>query len=221
MIQVELPAYLLDLFDESSLAESMSTPPRARGRQNYKSNFQRSSSLRQTPQHLPHHRTGGGFRSAGNSLSKLFEAALSKAAAEQNAEQTKSTATAAAKPLTTTTAIARSDLFTKQFDLRGFKPEETTVKVDGNTLIVEGKHEVKSEDGTYEFREYRSRCPVPESVLLEKIKCKVGENDQLIIEAPFKPAEEEKPTVRTIPIEFVSKRKPAPEPVEEAEMTLD
>ncbi|KAH9405743.1 hypothetical protein TYRP_014038 [Tyrophagus putrescentiae] len=160
MIQFEVPTtFLYDL----------ATPKRCRPISRY---LHRSSPLKHS---LPHHRTG-----KPNNLSKLFEGALTKAAAEQ-----------------------------------------TTVKVDGNTLIVEGKHEEQLEDGTYEFREYKSRCTVPENVLLEKIKCKIDEHGQLQIEAPLKPKEEElKPTSRTIPIEFVNQANPV-KALDVKEITLD
>ena len=195
MIQFEVPTtFLYDL----------ATPKRCRPISRY---LHRSSPLKHS---LPHHRTG-----KPNNLSKLFEGALAKAAAERD----KAKSTAANAPLTTT--IERVDIFSKQFDLKHFTPSETTVKVDGNTLIVEGKHEEQLEDGTYEFREYKSRCTVPENVLLEKIKCKIDEHGQLQIEAPLKPKEEElKPSSRTIPIEFVNQANPV-KASDVKEITLD
>lgn len=204
MIQFEVPTLFYDLLDDSLRAAAMTTPSR-RCRPNNK--CQRSSPFRHS---LPHHRT------YGKGLGKLFEAALNKAAAEQANVKSPAEKT----PLTTT--IERSDIFSKQFDLKHFTPAETTVKVDGNTLIVEGKHEKLLEDGTYEFREYRSRCTVPENVLLDKIKCKVNEHGQLQIEAPLKPEEEEeKPTGRIIPIEFVNQNKPPEAASDVQEITLD
>lgn len=191
MLDFDVPIFLFDLFDDTA---SMITLPKQCRQKKCKRLNQRSSPF--LSKHLLNHRNK--VKPTGNSLK------LKKAAAEPQSKLT--------------TTIERSDIFSKQFDLKDFSPAETKVKVNGNTLIIEGKHEEKSDDGTYECREYQSRISVPDNVLLEQIKCKVNEDGKLQIEAPLKTGEEKPDTPRTIPIEFVNQ---PVEPNEQEIVTLD
>uniref|UniRef100_A0A8D2Q889 SHSP domain-containing protein n=1 Tax=Varanus komodoensis TaxID=61221 RepID=A0A8D2Q889_VARKO len=87
-------------------------------------------------------------------------------------------------------------------DVRGFSPEELTVKMDGRKLTVCGTHDARSEseDGclSHEHREVRREVLLPEDVNLEAVACALSQDGRLCIEAPrlSLPSAEE----RTIPI---------------------
>ncbi|MBL2804334.1 Hsp20 family protein, partial [Klebsiella pneumoniae] len=72
-------------------------------------------------------------------------------------------------------------------DLHAFDPSEISVKFEDDRLQVHGKREVKSDDDhKYEFREYTQHFKVPDSVLVEKLHCKMDKSGFLQIEAPVK-----------------------------------
>uniref|UniRef100_A0A7I4XUZ3 SHSP domain-containing protein n=1 Tax=Haemonchus contortus TaxID=6289 RepID=A0A7I4XUZ3_HAECO len=72
-----------------------------------------------------------------------------------------------------------------------FKPDELRVNIDGRTITVEGKQEVK-EGPTYSARSFLRRWKLPENVDVEQIRSTISEDGQLAIEAPkHEPAAEE------------------------------
>ncbi|KAK5986188.1 Lethal 2 essential for life [Trichostrongylus colubriformis] len=82
-------------------------------------------------------------------------------------------------------------------DVSQFKPEELKVSIDGRTLAVEGKQEVK-EGSSYTARTFLQRWTLPEDVDVDQIRSTLNENGQLAIEVPkAKPAV----TAREIPIQ--------------------
>ncbi|VDO55144.1 unnamed protein product [Haemonchus placei] len=82
-------------------------------------------------------------------------------------------------------------------DVSKFKPDELKVNVDGRTLTVEGKQEVK-EGSSYTSRSFLRQWTVPEGVDVEQIRSTLTENGHLAIEVPKpKPAN----TSRSIPIQ--------------------
>ncbi|XP_043910857.1 heat shock protein 30C-like [Protopterus annectens] len=78
--------------------------------------------------------------------------------------------------------------FSLSLDLKQFSPEELTVKVAGRKVTVEGKHEMKSEDGetvfSYECNQFKKEVLLPEDVNSEEVTCLLSHNGELIIEAP-------------------------------------
>ncbi|VDO87437.1 unnamed protein product [Haemonchus placei] len=82
-------------------------------------------------------------------------------------------------------------------DVSKFKPDELKVNIDGRTLTVEGKQEVK-EGSSYTARSFLRQWTVPEGVDVEQIRSTLSENGHLAIEVP-----KAKPTTtsRSIPIQ--------------------
>ncbi|KAK6040426.1 Hsp20/alpha crystallin family protein [Cooperia oncophora] len=77
-----------------------------------------------------------------------------------------------------------------------FKPDELKVNVDGRTLTVEGKQEVK--DGSnYTARSFLRQWTLPENIDVEQIRSSLSDEGQLAIELP-KPKETS--NARNIPI---------------------
>nr|CDJ87947.1 Heat shock protein Hsp20 domain containing protein [Haemonchus contortus] len=82
-------------------------------------------------------------------------------------------------------------------DVSKFKPDELKVNIDGRTLTVEGKQEVK-EGSSYAARSFLRQWTVPEDVDIEQIRSALTEDGHLAIEMPKpKPAI----TSRSIPIQ--------------------
>ncbi|RCN38635.1 Hsp20/alpha crystallin family protein [Ancylostoma caninum] len=79
-----------------------------------------------------------------------------------------------------------------------FKPEELKVRLDGRTLTIEGKQEVK-EEGAYSMRCFSRHWVLPEEVDVEQIRSSLTGDGHLAIEAP-KMARPDS-TTRSIPIE--------------------
>uniref|UniRef100_A0A0N4WTU4 Hsp20/alpha crystallin family protein n=1 Tax=Haemonchus placei TaxID=6290 RepID=A0A0N4WTU4_HAEPC len=89
-------------------------------------------------------------------------------------------------------------------DVSKFKPDELKVNIDGRTLTVEGKQEVK-EDSSYTSRSFLRQWTVPEDVDVEQIRSTLTEDGHLAIEVPKpKPAI----TSRNIPIQKAIDRTP-------------
>lgn len=81
-----------------------------------------------------------------------------------------------------------------------FRPEELTVRVADNHLVIEGKHEESDERG-FISRNFSQRYLIPENVEKEKLQSRLV-NGVLHVEAPKKPVVKEKPKEVTIPITF-------------------
>ncbi|KAG9473618.1 hypothetical protein GDO78_004100 [Eleutherodactylus coqui] len=100
---------------------------------------------------------------------------------------------------TSTTDKEGKDNFDLTLEVRGFTPEELTVKTEGRRLIVSGKHDNKkaSENGGYfhEYREWRREAELPQDVNPEDILCSLSKDGQLRFQAPrlALPAAEERP----------------------------
>ncbi|CAJ0596996.1 unnamed protein product [Cylicocyclus nassatus] len=99
--------------------------------------------------------------------------------------------------------------FSVAIDVSRFKPENLKVNLDGHKLTIEGKQEVKEENG-YSMRSFVRSWVLPENVDLEALKSSLSDNGRLSIEAP-KIQKPEPETGRSIPIERVSNAKPVTE----------
>ncbi|XP_066442456.1 heat shock protein 30C-like [Eleutherodactylus coqui] len=99
---------------------------------------------------------------------------------------------------TSTTDKEGKDNFDLTLEVKGFTPEELTVKTEGRRLIVSEKHDKKSsENGGYfhEYREWRREAELPQDVNPEDILCSLSKDGQLRLQAPrlVLPAAEERP----------------------------
>ncbi|XP_043910860.1 heat shock protein beta-11-like [Protopterus annectens] len=78
--------------------------------------------------------------------------------------------------------------FSLSLDVKQFSPEELNVKVAGRKVTVEGKHEMKSEDGetvfSYECNRFKKEVLLPEDVNSEEVTCLLSHNGELVIAAP-------------------------------------
>ncbi|XP_043910859.1 heat shock protein 30-like [Protopterus annectens] len=78
--------------------------------------------------------------------------------------------------------------FSLSLDVTRFSPVELSVKVAGRKVTVEGKHEMKREDGetvfSYECNQFKKEVLLPEDVNSEEVTCLLSHNGELVIAAP-------------------------------------
>lgn len=84
----------------------------------------------------------------------------------------------------------------------GFKPEELTVDVDGDKLIVNGKH-VESREGESVERQFSRVIRLPKEVDHGKIKCELDDKGELSISIPQR--EKLEAPKQNVPIEMKKK----------------
>jgi len=101
------------------------------------------------------------------------------------------------------------DRFQARVDVQQFKPEEISVKLDGdNVLVVEGKHEEKEDQHGFISRHFVRRYTLPEDCDVKKLQSKLSSDGVLSISAPKKSETKQVeykqiPIVRTGPIRNV------------------
>ncbi|XP_041029465.1 heat shock protein beta-11-like [Carcharodon carcharias] len=80
------------------------------------------------------------------------------------------------------------DGFSLSLDVQRFSPEELNVKVLGRKVLVTGKHEKKSDDGSgsssYKYEEFRREFQLPEDVDAEALNCCLSQDGRLKVQAP-------------------------------------
>ncbi|KAG0428364.1 hypothetical protein HPB47_024650 [Ixodes persulcatus] len=92
------------------------------------------------------------------------------------------------------------DNFALRLDVRGFVPEEISVKTVGNSVEVHARHEEKDPEGRcFVMREFRRKYTLPEDVDPESVKSQLTGRGLLAVEAPRKKAETT-PLPDTVPI---------------------
>ncbi|XP_066153993.1 protein lethal(2)essential for life-like [Euwallacea fornicatus] len=80
------------------------------------------------------------------------------------------------------------DKFQANVDIQQFKPEEITVRLEGdNTVIVEGKHEEKQDEHGFISRHFVRRYVLPDDVDAQKVQSRLSSDGVLSISAPKKP----------------------------------
>ena len=72
------------------------------------------------------------------------------------------------------------------FDVSHFKPEEINVKTNKGKVIVEAKHQSKTDNSEAKY-EYFREFAIPEGVKIEEMTCKYTEDGSLLVEAPYTP----------------------------------
>lgn len=82
--------------------------------------------------------------------------------------------------------------------MQQFKPEELTVKVVDNFVVVEGKHEERSDEHGLVSRHFSRRYQLPVDVDVESLQSSLTSDGVLQLLAVKKPESEK--DVRTIPI---------------------
>ncbi|XP_075215336.1 protein lethal(2)essential for life-like [Lycorma delicatula] len=78
------------------------------------------------------------------------------------------------------------NIFKIILDVKQFKPDEISVKVMGNFILVEAKHEEREDEHGLVARQFSRRYKVPDDTSLEKLKSTLSSNGILTISAPRK-----------------------------------
>lgn len=78
------------------------------------------------------------------------------------------------------------DGFEVALNVKNFKPEEVSVKVADNNVIIEAKHDERSEDGSFVSRHFSRRYAVPEDCSIKDIASTLSADGILTIRAPPK-----------------------------------
>nr|AJP36907.1 heat shock protein 20.4 [Oxya chinensis] len=78
------------------------------------------------------------------------------------------------------------DGFKVNLDVQQFKPEELTVKVVGDSVVVEAKHEERQDDHGYISRHMQRRYVLPKDVLADEVQTHLSSDGVLTISAPKK-----------------------------------
>jgi HSP20 family molecular chaperone IbpA len=97
---------------------------------------------------------------------------------------------------------SQNENFQVVFDVQSFKPEEINVKVKGREIMVEGKHEERSEDDMgFVSRQFTRRFTLPDDYDIETVSTLLSIDGKMTIKAlkPQPPAVEMKE--RVIPIQ--------------------
>ncbi|EEC02046.1 heat shock HSP20 protein, putative [Ixodes scapularis] len=82
------------------------------------------------------------------------------------------------------------DIFALKLDVRGFVPEEISVKTVGNSVEVHARHEEKDPEGRgFVMREFRRKCTLPDDVDPASVTSQLTGRGLLAVEAPRKKAE--------------------------------
>ncbi|XP_034836785.1 protein lethal(2)essential for life-like [Maniola hyperantus] len=76
------------------------------------------------------------------------------------------------------------DKFQVNLDVQHFAPEEITVKVSDNYIVVEGKHEEKKDEHGYVTRQFKRRYALPEDCKADAVESKLSSDGVLTITAP-------------------------------------
>ncbi|KAF2880937.1 hypothetical protein ILUMI_25218 [Ignelater luminosus] len=100
---------------------------------------------------------------------------------------------------TVESVIQDKEKFQVKMDVQSFTPQEISVKtIDGNSIVVEGKHEEKQDDKGFISRQFVRRFVLPKGHEMKDIVSSLSSDGVLIITAPRKidPALQE----RVIPI---------------------
>ncbi|XP_075230920.1 alpha-crystallin A chain-like [Lycorma delicatula] len=113
------------------------------------------------------------------------------------------------------------DNFQVSLDVQQFKPEEVSVKLQGDYLVVEGKHEERQDKHGFISRQFQRRYKLPENVDQDKIKSNISSDGVLTLMAPKKP--ESTTGERKIPIEKTNQPalKQAPSTRSEKQETME
>uniref|UniRef100_A0A0N5AD55 SHSP domain-containing protein n=1 Tax=Syphacia muris TaxID=451379 RepID=A0A0N5AD55_9BILA len=103
----------------------------------------------------------------------------------------------AEQPLKPMQILDDDDTFSITIDVSQFAPEELKVNIDNGQLIIEGKHDPKTDQYGQIERHFIRRLPLPKSVKPEAITSELTKEGMLTVQSPKKVPEQK---TRTIPI---------------------
>ncbi|XP_018917625.1 protein lethal(2)essential for life [Bemisia tabaci] len=92
------------------------------------------------------------------------------------------------------------DGFKVNLDVQQFKPEEVNVKIADNYVIVNAKHEERSDEHGFISREFTRRYLLPKDVNAEALTSSLSSDGVLSIQAPPKAITNDKGNERQIPV---------------------
>lgn len=95
--------------------------------------------------------------------------------------------------------------FHVSLDVQQFKPDEVSVKIVDNYIVVEGKHEEKEDDHGVISRHFIRKYLVPEQCDADKASSSLSSDGILTITAPRKPEAVENKKEKVIQIEHTGK----------------
>lgn len=93
--------------------------------------------------------------------------------------------------------------FQVSLDVHHFAPNEITVKIADNSILVEAKHEERSDDDqeSYVSRHFTRRYVLPENYNINDVVSTLSSDGILTVKAPLKPSEVKAKNVREIPVQ--------------------
>ncbi|XP_055296434.1 heat shock protein 23-like [Sitodiplosis mosellana] len=91
------------------------------------------------------------------------------------------------------------DGFQVSLNVQNFKPEEVSVKIADNNIIIEAKHEERSEDDSYVSRHFSRRYTLPENCSIKDVVSTLSADGILTVRAP--PKEIDTKNARTVRIQ--------------------
>ncbi|XP_077511573.1 uncharacterized protein LOC144121980 [Amblyomma americanum] len=98
--------------------------------------------------------------------------------------------------------------FVVTYNLRGYRPEDISVKAVDNSVVVSARHEEESDDGcSYVKREFTRRLTLPEGVDAGALSCALSSSGVLAIEAPRPEPPSKKPRVIPITVQSTPAKK--------------
>lgn len=89
----------------------------------------------------------------------------------------------------TPVAVSANQAFQVSVQVDGFKPEELSVKVVGDSLVIEGQHEEKENDNSFLHKKMVRRFVLPKSADLESLSSSLSSDGILTVSASKKAIE--------------------------------
>lgn len=102
------------------------------------------------------------------------------------------------------------DGFQVNLNVQNFKPEEVSVKVADNNVIIEAKHEERNEDDSFVSRHFSRRYTLPDNCNIKDVISTLSADGILTVRAP--PKEIDTKNARTIHIQHTGTSHVEPEP---------
>lgn len=107
------------------------------------------------------------------------------------------------------------DGFQVSLNVQNFKPEEVSVKIADNNVIIEAKHEERSEDDGYVARHFSRRYTLPDNCSIKDIVSSLSSDGILTVRAP--PKEIDTKNARNIHIQHTGTKHIESEPTNKQE----
>lgn len=105
------------------------------------------------------------------------------------------------------------DGFQVSLNVNKFKPEEVSVKVADNNIIIEAKHEERNEDDSYVSRHFSRRYTLPKNCNIKDVVSTLSADGILTVRAP--PKEIDTKNARTVHIQQTGADHVEPKKLEE------